>query len=172
MKRLTELTLTVALLTITPNLFAEALCPLDQANFGKTRQQVRDCQGKNCPGVNTPHDCGPLGVEITPNPVAGVPGKPIRIRLDSTQMCNGQSVKGFKGQSSGRPVAPVILRTATASSSTPILPEVATRSRLRWRATATIPPAPATVSRRVRYRYGLNPARRILHERADCPTKG
>lgn len=71
-------------------------CQLNQADFGKTRQQVRNCQGKKC-GANTGHDCGPLGVEITPNPVRGNVGRPVRIRIDSTEMCNGQSVRELRG---------------------------------------------------------------------------
>jgi hypothetical protein len=65
--------------------------------FGTTRQQARNCQGKNCPGVHTGHDCGPEDIEITPNPATATAGRPITFRFDATPSCNGQSVRAFRG---------------------------------------------------------------------------
>lgn len=76
---------------------AAASCNLRQAGFGETRQQKRKCQGKNCPGVNTPWDCGTENVEITPSPVRGKAGQPVEIRFDASSLCNGQSFKNFVG---------------------------------------------------------------------------
>ena len=72
-------------------------CALNQSGFGQTRQALRNCQGRNC-GADTPHDCGPLDVEITPKQGTGIVGKAFQIRIDSTQMCNGQSVRNFTGR--------------------------------------------------------------------------
>lgn len=71
--------------------------PITGAAFGTTRQQARNCQGKNCPGVHTGHDCGPENIEITPNPATARVGIPIVLRFDATSSCNGQSNDPWRG---------------------------------------------------------------------------
>ena len=64
---------------------------------GPTRQGLRGCQGTQCQGVKTNHDCGPSDVQITPTFVTGTVGKPVEIRFDATPICNDQTTTGQRG---------------------------------------------------------------------------
>src|SRR5436305_9616675 len=102
MSRTNRLLTTTLLIVLVIFVFSQSIvqadnCMLKKDGFGETRQQKRRCQGKNCPGVNTPWDCGTEDVEISPSPVHGKVGVPITIRIDATSSCNGQSVKNFRG---------------------------------------------------------------------------
>jgi hypothetical protein len=73
-----------------------SIASTSQTGFGPTWQQQRNCQGTGC-GANTPHDCGPSEVRISPNPISASAGKKITLRFDASAGCNGQGIEKFKG---------------------------------------------------------------------------